>query len=140
MTRVHQKMKVKITLLLAQCNTKKTFRDEDYFKIYLTDKNKFPCKFVSSSKNEKQTLKEICQKHFKIDYEWMKKELMDFRIIKDPDGNLISEVVYITYVPEVLGMLKNGKLMTENEVIESKIELEDFYADIFSKRGRSIFR
>lgn len=132
-------MKVKITLLLAQCNTKKNFRDPDYFKIYLTDKNKFPSKFVSS-KDEKHTLKEICQKHFKIDYGWIKKELMDFRIIKDTDNNLISEVVYISYVPEVLGMLKNGKLMTEDQILESKIELDDFYANIFSKRGRSIFR
>lgn len=132
-------MKVRITLLLAQCDTKKSVKDENFFKIFLTKDNSFPCRFISS-KNEKETLKELFETYFKVDYEWAKKELADFRVVKDNDGNAIAEVVYISYIPEVLGILKSGKLVTENEIIESEIELDDFYVQIFTRRGRSIFR
>lgn len=132
-------MKIKITLLIAQCDNKRSIHDENFFKIFFTKKNTFPYKYISS-KNEKETLKEVCESCLRLDFEWMKKELADFRIIGDSGGNLMAEVVYISYIPEILGILKSGKFLTETEIIESKIEVDEFYAEIFSRRGRSIFR
>lgn len=132
-------MKIKITLLIGQCDNKKSIHSDEFFKIYLTKNDQFPSKWISS-KDEKQTLKEIVESYLKLDFEWMKKELADFRIVKDKDGNLTAEVVYISYIPEILGILKSGKFLTETELIESKIEVDEFYAEIFSRRGRSIFR
>lgn len=132
-------MKIKVTLLIAQCDNKKSIHDDNFFKIFFTKKNTFPFKWISS-KNEKQTLKEVSESCLRIDFDWMKKELADFRVMKDDEGNLIAEVVYISYIPEILGILKSGKFLTETEIIESKIELDEFYAEIFSRRGRSIFR
>lgn len=129
-------MKIKITLLLAQIDKKRSIADEGYFKIYLNNQNEFPSKLLYS-KDEKETLKQISDNYFNIDFEWLKINIADFRVL-DINGERIGEVVYITYVPEILGIIKSGKLVSESYLKEQNINIEDFYGQIFTKKAKFI--
>lgn len=129
-------MKIKITLLLGQIDKRRSINDESYFKLHLTNKNEFPSRLIHS-KDEKQTLREICEEYFNIDFDWLKIHIADFRILTI-NNERIGEVVYITYVPEILGIVKSGKLVSESYLKEQNINIEDFYGQIFTRKGKFI--
>lgn len=134
-------MKVKITLLYIQYNEKLNTDNENYIKLFFDDENKLPSAFAST-KNEKETLKEICSKYFKLDFNWMIKQLADFRIVKDTKYpyTFTAEAVYIMHVPEIIGVLNSGKLLSFKQISNLDIELDNFYEQAISKSGRNLFR
>lgn len=131
-------MKIKLTLLVAQINNKISVQNDNHFKIYLTPDNKFPSKLLTT-KDEKETLAEIHQKFFNLDPSWSKKDLADFRVILDDNNEKIAEVVYISYIPEILGILKSGKFLSETEIKQEKIQIEEFYEKIYAQKGKFFF-
>jgi len=131
-------MKIKLTLLVAQINNKISVQNDNHFKIYLTAANKFASKFLTT-KDEKETLVEIHQKFFNLDPGWSKKDLADFRVILDDNNEKIAEVVYISYIPEILGILKSGKFLSETEIKQEKIQIEEFYEKIYAQKGKFFF-
>ena len=131
-------MKIKITLLIAQINNKISVQNDNHFKLYLTNDNKFPSKFITT-KDEKETLFEISQKFFRLDPSWAKKDLVDFRIVLDDNKEKIAEVVYISYIPEILGVLKSGKFLSESEIKQENIQIEEFYEKIYAQKGKFFF-
>lgn len=131
-------MKVKITLLVIQYNRNKNYISDDYTKIFFTKDNKFPSCFCST-KDEKEVLKSIFSKHFKVDYGWFEKQLYDFRVVNN-NGDITAETVYISYVPEVIDIAKSGKFLTFSQINEKEIKLEPFYERGIIGAGRSTFR
>lgn len=134
-------MKVKLTLIFMQINKNSGYGNDNYAKVYFTDDNELPSIFAST-KSVKETLRELCIKHFEIDFEWLEKTIQDFRIIKDSKYpyTFISEAVYIVYAPEILGVLKNGNLLSFSKIQEKQIELDSFYERAITGTGKPIFR
>lgn len=131
-------MKVKITLVLLQFNKNLSFSNENYIKVYFTDDYELPSQLVST-KDEKETLKEICLKHFEIDFGWLEKTIYDFRIINN-NGNMMAEAVYIIHVPEIIGAIKNGSLLSFSKIKQKQIKLDSFYEKAITGSGSSAFR
>ena len=125
-------MKIKITFIVTQHNSHLSPMDDDYFKFFLNDHNQFPSCYMSTQ-DEYETLKTISDKYFHVDFEWFTKELYGFRRI-DPND---CEVVYTAFMPEILGSLKSGRFYSDNQAIQSNIELDPYYEEFLSKRGRS---
>lgn len=131
-------MKIKLTLLVIQYNKTQNQIGDNYTKVFFTNDNKLPS-CLASLKDEKETLKSIFSKHFKIDYGWFEKQLYDFRITNN-NGDVTAETVYITYTPEVIDVEKNGRFLTFSQIHEKEIELEPFYERAITGAGRSTFR
>lgn len=134
-------MKVKLTLILIQFNKKAPVNSDSYAKVYFTDDNKLPSIFAST-KSVKETLRELCLKHFELDFEWLEKTIQDFRIVKESEYpyTFVSEAVYIVYVPEILGVLKNGDLLSFAKIQEKQIQLDEFYERAITGTGKQTFR
>ena len=118
-------MKVKLTLVLLQYNKNLNYLNDNYLKVYFDDDYNLPSQLVST-KNEKETLKELCLKHFEIDFGWLEKNIYDFRIVNN-NGDITAEAVYIIHVPEIIGAIKNGSLLSFSKINEKQIELDTFY-------------
>lgn len=129
-------MKIKTTLLIAQISKNKHVLDDEYFKIYLLNKS-FPSRFITT-KNETETLKELYEPCLNIDFAWLKMDIGDFRICTNNNNERIGEVVYITYIPEILGCIKTGGFFSEKQIKEENIQIEDFYERIFARKGKFI--
>jgi hypothetical protein len=134
-------MKTKITLLYVQYNKRLNTDNENYIKLFFDDENELPSVFAST-KSEKETLKEICSKYFKLDSNWTIKQLADFRIIKDSKYpyTFVSEAVYIIYAPEIAGILNSGKLLSFKQINDLEIELDNFYEQAIARSGTGLFR
>ena len=128
-------MKVKITFIVTQCNHKLSPTDENYFKFFLNDQREFPSAYMSA-KDEYDTLQEISQRYFHVDFEWLQKELYGFRRSSVNE----CEVVYTSFMPEILGMLKMGQFYSDTKAIQSDIKIDPYYEEFLSKRGRSNIR
>lgn len=121
-----------------QCNSKVEFTNENYWKIFFTSDNKLPGRFTGT-RTEAETLKDICEEYFKLDYNWLVKTLADFRIYKN-NHEMVAEAVYIINVPEIIGMKKKGKLLSFKEINNQNIKVDSFYERIFTQSGRQMFR
>ena len=134
-------MKVKITLLYIQYNEKLNTNNENYVKVFFNDENELPSAFAST-KSEKETLKEICSEYFKLDFDWLIKQLVDFRITKDSKFpyTFMAEAVYIIHVPEIIGVLNSGKLLSFKQMNDQDIKVDDFYERAITTSGRNLFR
>ena len=86
-----------------------------------------------STQNEYDTLKTLSDKYFHVDFDWLLRELYGFRRINPNE----CEVVYTAFMPEILGSLKSGEFYSDNQAIQSAIELDPYYEEFLSKRGRS---
>lgn len=124
-------MKIKLTFIVAQSVKTVNFIDPRYFKIFFTDEYKIPSGYMST-KNESDTLREISDKYFNTDFDWMHKQIAGFKRINDKE----CEVVYITYVPEILGSNKSGFFLSSHELEKYNIELDSYYEELLSQRSR----
>jgi hypothetical protein len=134
-------MKVKLTLIFIQINKKSGYGNGDYAKVYFTDDDELPSIFAST-KSVKETLRELSLRHFEVDFEWLEKSIQDFRIVKDSKYpyTFIAEAVYIIHAPEILGVLKNGNLLSFKKIQEKQIELDSFYERAITGIGKRVFR
>ena len=130
-------MKVKITVMLIQCNPRLHFSDKNYMKMLFDENNKFPNKFAI--KNEQSTVKEICEKYLNLDYAWMPKQLANFRIYRN-DNETIAEAVYIINIPHIIGVEKKGRMLSYEEAMNENIGVDSFYEQILTTSGRPMFR
>jgi len=131
-------MKVKLSLVAIQYSNHKNYVSEDYTKVFFTEDNEIPY-IIASTKDEKETLKDLFSRYFKVDYNWFEKQLFDFRLVNN-NGNIIAETVYITHTPEVIDAEKNGSFLKFSQIHERQIELEPFYERAITGVGRSTFR
>jgi hypothetical protein len=63
-------MKTKISLVVAQYNRGVHFSDDNYFSFLVDDASNIPGKYLST-KNEKETLKELFEEHLDIYFDWL---------------------------------------------------------------------
>lgn len=131
-------MKVKISLIVVQYNKSVHHTNKNYVKIYFADGNNLPSSIVST-KTEVETLKSICENHFKIGFEWFEKQLCDFRITNN-QGEVTAESVYIIHTPEIIDSIKNGRFLSFSQIHESGIELEPFYERAITGTAKPVFR
>jgi len=125
-------MKVKITFIVLKKDNNISPLREEHLKVYLDDDNSFPCRYVST-KNERQTLKEISDKHLSVDFEWIKKELFSFEVLNNEE----CEVIYLACIPQVNEVEKIGSFYTLPQLSDIGIELSTNYEKAIFKRGRS---
>jgi len=125
-------MKIKITLIVSKTQKRVSFSHPQFFQIYLTDDNQFPCGYMTT-KDEKQTLSDLFSKHFHIDFDWMVIELSGFR--KVGDGEV--EVTYISYMSEILGANKSGDFFSSADIKSQNIEIDSYYEKLLSERTRT---
>ena len=130
-SKIH-KMKIRMTFIVTQHNPQLSPTDDDYFKFFLSDNQEFPSCYMSTH-DEYDTLKALSGKYFHVDFEWFQKELYGFRRVDLND----CEVVYTAFMPEILGSLKSGRFYSDNQAIQSNIELDPYYEEFLLKRGRS---
>tara|TARA_Y100000310_G_scaffold342927_1_gene448275 strand:- start:803 stop:1192 length:390 start_codon:yes stop_codon:yes gene_type:complete len=127
-----KKMKIKITFIVGQCRKDLPVNHPKYFQVYLTDEHEFPYSYMST-KDEYDTLKDISDKHFQVNFDWLPKELAGFRRLSQNE----VEVTYMAHMPEVSGIHKTGDFVSE-EVIEAfNIELDPYYEELLSRRSRA---
>ena len=131
-------MKVKISLVAIQYNKQRSYISDNYTKIFFTNDNKIPS-IIASTKDEKETLKQLFSRHFKVDYKWFEKQLFGFRLINN-NGEMTAESVYITCTPEVIDAEKDGRFLTFSQIHEKQIKLEQFYERAITGVGKSTFR
>lgn len=131
-------MKVNISLVVVQYNKNLSHTSSNYVKVYFTDDNIIPT-ISASTKNEIETLKTLCEKHFKVGFEWFEKQLSNFRIVNN-QGQMVAETVYIVHTPEIIDSTKNGKFLSFSQIHELGIELESFYEQAITGTAKPIFR
>ena len=124
-----------MTFIVTQCNTKLNPIDENYFKFFINNHNKFPSG-VMRSKDEYDTLKSISDKYFHLEFDWMNKEICDFRKMSLDE----CEVIYVANIPEILGITKSGRFILDAEAERQKIKVDKYYEQLLSKRSRCTFR
>jgi hypothetical protein len=133
-------MKIRITLLLIQCNTKLPRNDPNSVKLLLDEDDNIP--YIDTHKDVEESLRELCTKYLKVDYDWLLKELVDFRVVKDSKYpyTFVGEAVYTTNVPPIDGALISGKLLSLEEIYSRNIGVDEFYERILIGSGRNLFR
>ena len=131
-------MKIDITLIVVQYNKNLRYDHDNHTKIYFTEENKFPSITVSTL-NERDCLRKICEDHFKLSFEWLEKQLYDFRITNN-SGKMTAEAVYIIHTPEVIDATKRGSFLTFSKIQELQIELDPFYERAITGTGRPVLR
>ena len=125
-------MKIKLTFILGKCLKELPVNHPLYFQIYLTEDQQFPCGYMST-KDEYETLKEISDQHFNIDFDWLPKELAGFRRL----GQNEVEITYMAHLPEISRIHKSGSFYSEEVLDTMKIELDPYYEKLLSRRGRA---
>jgi hypothetical protein len=125
-------MKVRITFIVLKKDNNISPLREEHLKVYLDDDNSFPFRYIST-KNERQTLKEISEKHLNLDFEWIKKELFSFEVLNNEE----CEVVYLACIPQVNEVEKIGSFYTLSQLSDIGIDLNKNYEKAIFKRGRS---
>ena len=124
-------MKIRISFIVSQHNKNVSFVDPRYLKIFFTDDYNIPNGYMST-KNESETLREISDKYFNTDFDWMQKEIIGFRKINEKE----CEVVYLANVPEVLRSNKSGFFLSGSELKKYKIDMDVYYEQLLAKRSR----
>ena len=125
-------MKIKITFILGKCLKELPVNHPQYFQIYLTESQQFPFGYMST-KDEYETLKEISDQHFNVDFDWLPKELAGFRRL----GQNEVEVTYVSHLPEISRINKSGNFFSEEVLDAMQIELDPYYEELLSRRGRA---
>ena len=120
-------MKVRITFIVLKKDNNISPLREEHLKVYLDDDNSFPFRYIST-KNERQTLKEISEKHLNLDFEWIKKELFSFEVLNNEE----CEVVYLACIPQVNEVEKIGSFYTLSQLSDIGIDLNKNYR-VFEK-------
>lgn len=123
-------MKVRMTIIVGQHDRTKRFDDDDFFKFLVTDSYCLPSCYIST-KDEKETLKELHEKYLNVFFDWVNVNLIAFRKIRVDE----CEVIYSYSIPPMLNAEKSGKFISQNQ----KIDLDKFYGEILSTRSRPGF-
>ena len=130
-------MKIKITLLLIECNTKTSRTSSSSVRLLLDDRDNIPS--ISAYKSVEDSLTKLCHRHLSLDYKWLVKELADFRIC-NINGEIVGEAVYIINTPPIDGAVCSGKLLSLEEIYSRNIGVDEFYERILIGSGRNLFR
>jgi len=125
-------MKVKITFIVLKKDNNISLHSDRHLTVYLDDSYNFPTCQIST-KNEYETLKDLSDKHFDIDFEWMKKDLFDFKVLNNQE----CEVLYVSCIPEVFDAQKSGDFYTLPELHDMDLKLEKNHERAIFKRGKS---
>lgn len=125
-------MKIKITLILIECNVSKYSTALNTIRLFLDENHCIPSCYLYHA-TEQDALKFLVGKHLYVDYEWLTIHVADFRKISTNE----CEVVYSAKMPQILGADKLGRFHTEAEIIDLKIE--EYYEKLISNGGRSYF-
>lgn len=125
-------MKIKITLILIECNVSTHSAALNTIRLFLDEDDCIPSCYLYHE-TEQDALQHLVGKHLHIDYEWLNIFVADFRKISTNE----CEVVYYAKMPQILGADKLGRFHTEAEILNLKIE--DYYEQLISNRGRSYF-
>jgi len=121
-------MRTKISLLVSMFRKDAPIDSDHFFKFLVDDKNKIPSIYIST-KDEKETLTELFEKHLTIYFDWATIKLIDFR----KSGPTECEAIYSCKLFDIMGVEKNGKFVSQN----SDIKLDKYYEQILSERIRS---
>ena len=124
-------MRLRLTFIVVQSIKNLHFSDPKYFQIFFTDDNKFPSAYMST-KDEYETLKDLSDKYFHTDFDWMDKSICGFR----KTGPQECEVTYMTKVPEILGSNKSGCFIPDCDFKTYNIEIDPYYDELLSRRSR----
>lgn len=123
-------MIVRLTLIACQNDHTKNFDSDDYFKLLVNNDYELPSCLISS-KDEKQTLKNLYEDYLNVAFDWVNISLLDFRKKSLNE----CEVVYGCKMPVIINAAKKGMFISHNQ----KIHLDNFYEQILSSRTRSGF-
>lgn len=121
-------MKTRVTLIVGQFNRFLQYSHDDYFKVLLSDSNDIPSKYLST-KNERETLKELWEEYLEIYFDWANINLIDFRKYMIDE----CEAIYCCKLFHIFGANHKGKFVSHN----SSIKLEPYYEELLAKRIRS---
>ena len=125
-------MKIKVTLILVECNVSSHSVAFKTIRLFLDENENIPSCYLYHP-TEQDALKYLIGKHLHVDYEWFNIFVADFRKISTNE----CEVVYYAKMPQVLGCDKLGRFYNEDEIIN--LEIEEYYEQLISNRGRSYF-
>lgn len=124
-------MKAKISLLVVKQDSKRNFLDPERLSILVDANGNIPFKYVGS-KNEEETIRDLCDEYLSFRYEWLMKRLVGFR--KSGDNEV--EATYLTIVPAMQGSWKKGRFIKfSSETGEDTID--GYYEQLSSKFGSS---
>lgn len=120
-------MKTRLSLIVAQFNKNVNFSDDNYFKFLVTDGFNIPFKYLST-KNEKETLKELFEEYLDLYFEWTKIQLLDFR------KHMVNEceAIYGLRLFNMQGLEKKGRFISQNY----HVKLEPYYEELLARRVR----
>tara|TARA_R110002020_G_scaffold186207_1_gene384193 strand:- start:1933 stop:2313 length:381 start_codon:yes stop_codon:yes gene_type:complete len=124
-------MKVKLTYIAVQRQKNLHFSDPNYFQIFFTDDNKLPSTYILM-RDTHETLKEMLEKYFYTEFDWMSTKVMDFRRINQDE----CEVVYASYMPCIGNANKSGKFISDKELEDNNITIDPYYEELLSRRSR----
>jgi len=124
-------MRVRLTFIVVQSVKNLHFSNPRHFQIFFTDDSQIPYGYMST-KDEHETLREISDKYFHTDFDWMDKKVFGFRRLNQEE----CEVVYGAYVPEILGSNKSGFFMPDCNLKKYNIEMDVYYEELLSRRSR----
>jgi len=124
-------MKVKITLLVTSQDSKFNVLDPRRVKVLLDEAFCPPHKYLST-KNEDETLEELCESYLNFHYNWLVKSLVGFRKVDDTE----VEVIYFSSIPNMDGCNKDGVFYSVKEIEKNK-RMEEYYEQFISKFGGS---
>ena len=125
-------MKIKITFIVSQCQKDLPVNHPKYFQVYLTDEHKFPSGYMSTQ-DEYDTLKDISNRYFELNFDWLPKELAGFRRLSPNE----AEVTYIAHMPKISGIHKTGDFVSESIIDALNIEIDPYYEELLSRRSRA---
>ena len=125
-------MKIKVTLILVECNVSSHSVAFNTIRLFLDENENIPSCYLYHP-TEQDALKYLIGKHLHVDYECFNIFVADFRKISTNE----CEVVYYAKMPQVLGCDKLGRFYNEDEIIN--LEIEEYYEQLISNRGRSYF-
>lgn len=121
-------MKTRLSLIVAQFNKHQAYDSDEYFKFLVDNSSNIPGVYLST-KDEKETLKELFEKFLNISYDWAEIKLLDFRKHMATE----CEVVYYCKLFNILNANKTGKFVSQN----SNLPLDEYYEQLLAKRVRS---
>jgi|DEB0MinimDraft_10_1074344.scaffolds.fasta_scaffold238832_2 hypothetical protein len=123
-------MKTRLTLIVGQYNKFLSYSDDNYFKVLLDGSQDLPKRYLST-KNEKETLKELWEEYLEIYFDWANINLIDFRKYMINE----CEAIYCCKLFHIFGATKKGKFVSHN----SNIRLDPYHEELLAKRVRPGF-
>ena len=122
-------MKLKLTVLIMQGDSRFNPLSPEYLKIVVDDNGNLPSTYVSTQTTE-ETIQQLYRTFSNLDCRWASPILSDLR---HEYGSTESEALYRSLIPEGTIALTKGRLVAPHT-----IELEDFYARAVIEQPRCL--